>query len=83
MMTGTGQFGTLGLGGMTSLLMVREGLARDDYKNPGWYKHPAGTVAYKVDTPAVPPDRKSSDVVQPGSPAPARVIKRQPSHEGH
>jgi hypothetical protein len=47
MMTDTRPFGRLGLGGMTSVLMVREGLTRDDYKNPGWFKHPLGTVAYE------------------------------------
>lgn len=47
MMTGTRPFGRLGLGGMTSVLLVREGLTRDDYKNPGCFKHPLGTVAYE------------------------------------
>jgi hypothetical protein len=26
---------------------VRVGLARNDYRDPGWYKHPPGTVAYE------------------------------------
>jgi len=26
---------------------VREGLARNDYRDPGWYQHPKGTVAYE------------------------------------
>jgi hypothetical protein len=29
---------------------VREGLARGDYRDPGWYKNPPGTVAYKLNT---------------------------------
>ena len=45
MMTGTGPFGPLEMGGMFSVVKVREGLARNDYKDPGWYKHPEGTVA--------------------------------------
>jgi hypothetical protein len=28
------------------VVKVREGLARNDYKDPGWYQHPPGTVAY-------------------------------------
>jgi FtsP/CotA-like multicopper oxidase with cupredoxin domain len=48
MMTGFGQFGPLEMGGMFSVVKVREGLAANDYKDPGWYKHPAGTVAYEV-----------------------------------
>ena len=60
MMTGFGQFGPLEMGGMFSVVKVREGLDRNDYKDPGWYKHPAGTVAYEFQDP-VPeaPSRKS------------------------
>jgi FtsP/CotA-like multicopper oxidase with cupredoxin domain len=47
MMTGAGPFGPLEMGGMFTVLKVREGLARNDYKDPGWYKHPPGTVAYE------------------------------------
>jgi FtsP/CotA-like multicopper oxidase with cupredoxin domain len=47
MMTGSGPFGPLEMGGMFTVVKVREGLTRDDYKDPGWYKHPAGTVAYE------------------------------------
>ncbi len=48
MMTGYGQFGPLEMGGMFSVLKVREGLARDDYRDPGPYQNPPGTVAYEV-----------------------------------
>jgi len=43
------------MGGMFSVVKVREGLTRNDYKDPGWYKHPAGTVAFewKGEAPAV------------------------------
>ncbi|WP_374468347.1 multicopper oxidase domain-containing protein, partial [Ferrovibrio sp.] len=47
MMTGRGPFGPIEMGGMFSVVKVREGLARDDYRDPGWYKNPPGTVAYK------------------------------------
>ncbi|MES2899336.1 MAG: copper oxidase [Pseudomonadota bacterium] len=47
MMTGTGPFGGMEMGGMFTTVKVRKGLARGDYKDPGWYKHPAGTVAYE------------------------------------
>jgi FtsP/CotA-like multicopper oxidase with cupredoxin domain len=47
MMTGRGPFGPIEMGGMFSVVKVREGLARNDYKDPGWYKHPPGTVAYE------------------------------------
>jgi hypothetical protein len=47
MMSGQGPFGSIEMGGMFTLVKVREGLARDDYKDPGWYRHPAGTQAYE------------------------------------
>jgi hypothetical protein len=33
------------MGGMFTLVKIREGLAPDDYRDPGPYKHPEGTVA--------------------------------------
>ena len=45
MMTGQGPMGPLEMGGMFSVLKVREGLAAGDYRDPGWYTHPAGTIA--------------------------------------
>ena len=47
MMTGSGPFGAIEMGGMFSVVKVREGLARNDYKDPGWYTHPPGTVSYE------------------------------------
>jgi manganese oxidase len=32
--------------GMFTVVKVREGLSAGDYKDPGWYQHPPGTVAY-------------------------------------
>jgi len=32
---------------MFSVVKVREGLSANDYADPGWYKHPPGTVAYE------------------------------------
>ncbi len=51
MMTGSGQFGPIEMGGMFTVIKIREGLAANDYKDPGPYKHPEGTVAYEVDAP--------------------------------
>jgi hypothetical protein len=47
MMTGTGQFGPLEMGGMFSVFKVRNDQKRGDYSDPGPYKFPAGTVAYE------------------------------------
>lgn len=47
MMTGTGQYGAIDMGGMFTTLKVREGLAKNDYQDPGPYQHPKGSVAYE------------------------------------
>ena len=60
MMTGFGQFGAIEMGGMFSVVKVREGLSSTDYADPGWYKHPEGTVAYEW-TGDVPEPVKSGD----------------------
>ena len=49
MMMGNGPFGPIEMGGMFTVIKVREGLARDDYGDPGWYVHPPGTVAWKLE----------------------------------
>ena len=50
MMMGEGPFGPLEMGGMFTVVKVRENLAHADYRDPGWYKHPPGTVAWKLGT---------------------------------
>ena len=47
MMTGEGPFGSVEMGGMFTVMKVRPGLAANDYSDPGWYKHPEGTLAYE------------------------------------
>jgi len=48
MMTGTGPYGPIEMGGMFTTVKIRRGLARDDYRDPGWYRQPPGTVAYEM-----------------------------------
>ena len=50
MMTGTGPFGPVEMGGMFTILKVRDRLDTYD-TDPGWYEYPAGSVARKVDAP--------------------------------
>ena len=73
MMTGWGQFGAIEMGGMFSVVKVREGLSANDYADPGWYEHPEGTVAYEWtgDTPAA---AKAAD---------ARTVAPAATHGGH
>ena len=55
MMTGFGPFGPVEMGGMFSVVKVRKGIARDDYKDPPDYDHPPGTVAYEFKGKATEP----------------------------
>jgi hypothetical protein len=48
MMSGNGPFGPLEMGGMFTVVKVRDDLRPGDYSDPGWYRNPAGTVARKV-----------------------------------
>jgi hypothetical protein len=50
MMTGQGPFGPLEMGGMFTVVKVRDDLAPGDFRDPGWYPNPAGTVARRVST---------------------------------
>ena len=85
MMTGFGQFGPMEMGGMFSVVKVRQGIAANDFRDPGWYKHPEGTVAYEIkNTVAGEPSRQQMrqtvgkdpaievKVVKPGSKGRAR-----------
>jgi FtsP/CotA-like multicopper oxidase with cupredoxin domain len=49
MMTGKGQFGNIEMGGMFTVVKIRDRLVSYD-KDPGWYVHPKGTVAYRLGT---------------------------------
>jgi FtsP/CotA-like multicopper oxidase with cupredoxin domain len=46
MMSGKGPFGDIEMGGMFTLLKVRDGIT--SYEDPGWYRQPPGTSARKV-----------------------------------
>ncbi|MEQ9464110.1 MAG: copper oxidase [Haliea sp.] len=48
MMMGKGPFGNIEMGGMFTVVKVRDGLAAGDFRDPGWYRHPAGTVAQRI-----------------------------------
>ncbi len=49
MMTGEGPFGPIEMGGMFTVVKIREGIT--SYEDPGWYEHPEGTVAWKREGP--------------------------------
>lgn len=48
MMSGNGPFGPIEMGGMFTTVKIRKDQKPGNYKDPGWYKHPKGTVAYEL-----------------------------------
>jgi hypothetical protein len=81
MMTGFGQFGPIEMGGMFTVMKVREGLAPNDYKDPGPYKNPPGTVAHEVNVadagepPRQPAEGKAPGKEMPGMDMPGMDMK--------
>ncbi len=83
MMTGFGPFGPMEMGGMFSVVKVREGLAPNDYSDPGPYKHPAGTVAYEWTGEPAPVKRAAQPVPDAGTRNIGRAVKPSGGHKGH
>jgi FtsP/CotA-like multicopper oxidase with cupredoxin domain len=50
MMAGKGPFGNIEMGGMFTVVKVRDDIAPGDFSDPGWYRNPPGTVASRVST---------------------------------
>jgi hypothetical protein len=73
MMTGWGQFGAIEMGGMFSVVKVREGISANDYADPGWYEHPEGTVSYEW----------TGDVPAPAKAGGTETITPPPTHGAH
>lgn len=48
MMSGKGPYGNLEMGGMFTVVKVRDNLKAGDYRDPGWYNAPKGTVASRI-----------------------------------
>jgi len=75
-----GPFGSVEMGGMFTVMKVREGLAPNDYKDPGPYKNPPGTVAYEVNVaqagepPRQPGPSESPGMDMPGMDMPGMVM---------
>jgi FtsP/CotA-like multicopper oxidase with cupredoxin domain len=79
MMTGSGPFGAMEMGGMFTVVKVREGLARNDYKDPGWYQHPRGSVAYEWKGAAPVAERKDAAPTT----GPEMNVRKPSGHQGH
>jgi len=79
MMTGTGPFGPIGMGGMFSVVQVRADGARGAHPHPGPYKHPAGTIAneYTAETPPAP------HATAPKADTNTLQVRKPSGHAGH
>ncbi|MGN6703966.1 MAG: multicopper oxidase family protein [Burkholderiaceae bacterium] len=80
MMDGHGPFGSIEMGGMFTVVKVRDGLAANDYRDPGWYRHSAGTLAHEWNG-DMPPETVAP---APDSGAPAvEVTAKKPQGHHH
>jgi manganese oxidase len=88
MMSGEGPFGSVEMGGMFTMVKVRRGQKPGDYNNPGWFKHPAGTVASEFQGAAPGPARSTTQGSgsMPAKPRPKKDIEvqiRKPGGHAH
>jgi manganese oxidase len=92
MMTGTGPFGAIGMGGMFTVLKVRKEQKTGDYSDPGWFKQTPGTAAYEWTGTLGEPARGQAPPAampdKPGKPGQEAVVHvRKPGnpggHSGH
>ncbi len=89
MMTGEGPFGGLEMGGMFSVVKVRKDQKPGDYKDPGWFRHPKGTVAYEYDGPVADALRQPAEPqagMKHGTHAAPEVevqVRKPQGHGGH
>jgi FtsP/CotA-like multicopper oxidase with cupredoxin domain len=61
---GEGPYGSIDMGGMFTVMKIRADLAHDDYRDPGWYRAPKGTVAYRWEG-EPPPAARGGDPRKP------------------
>ncbi|QJW85556.1 copper oxidase [Ramlibacter terrae] len=79
MMTGQGPFGPMEMGGMFTAVKVRDDVQRGNYKDPGWYKHPQGTVAYEYTGELAAPTRAAA----PARDSKTMNVRKPTDHSGH
>jgi hypothetical protein len=88
MMTGAGPFGPIEMGGMFTTLKVRADQKAGDTTDPGWFRHPPGTLAREwtgsAAAPDLPPTPRQGAAPRGATTPPARARARKPSgHGGH
>jgi manganese oxidase len=72
MVGGQGPFDYITMGGLFTILKVREGIT--SYEDPGWYQHPPGTVASLA---------SADELRRDGIESPARAVPTPSGHRHH
>jgi manganese oxidase len=86
MMTGTGPYGGIEMGGMFTMLKVRKDQKPGDYKDPGWYKSPANEIAYEWTGALAEPQRAAAPSNTKATPPSKEIevqIRKPSSGAGH
>ena len=81
MMTGTGPYGPVEMGGMFTTLKVRKTQKPGDYRDPGWFQQPAGTQAYEWGG-ALPAPKRQTPPAASTAPVELKAVKPR-SHSSH
>jgi manganese oxidase len=77
MMAGLGPYGQVEMGGMFTVMKIRANLAHGDYRDPGWYQPPAGSIARAWE--GEPPPAERGGAAAPAAPESAPFKVRKPS----
>ena len=87
MMGGQGPYGSVEMGGMFTVIKVRRDQPPGDYRDPGWYRQPAGSQAYEWTGPLGETPRSSNPgrgaMPAAGKPPEREVIIRKPGGHDH
>ena len=83
MMTGQGPFGPMEMGGMFTAVKVRDDIRSGDYRDPGWYRHPPGTVAYEYTGQFAQPARPPGVGAAPARDSSTMNVRKPSGHAGH
>ncbi|MBL8274142.1 MAG: multicopper oxidase domain-containing protein, partial [Xanthomonadales bacterium] len=78
MMMGKGPFGKLEMGGMFTVVKVRDHLAPGDFRDPGWFANPPGTVARRISS-----DPGFGTPHRRGTPGPEPALKAKSAGHDH
>jgi len=83
MMTGTGPWGPVEMGGMFTMLKVRANQQPGDYSDPSWYAQPAGTQAFEWTGELPEPARFKAEREAGSTPVKVEMRVRKPQGGGH